>query len=113
MSSKCCEFKKVAFESNRYGNRYYLGSFSSKNTIDFKKCYDIKTQDGEVFEGCEIFTKDGVAVFMAKGLRVLLGSDMMIRVNHEATAKKERQERQREIQKQILNLKNHRKEVPA
>ncbi len=92
--------------------------------LDFGKCYDIKTLDGQVFEGSRVYCRthrhqgsggmsedssSSIGFFQAGGLEAVLDSGFLMRVNEGVTKQMQTKKKEGERKEKLERLYEERK----
>jgi hypothetical protein len=125
----CTQFFLVNPEENLPGDSNELYKELSTHRypeVDFSKCYDIKTEDGQVFEGSRVYchtsrhegsggmdesSSSSIGFFQAGTLEAILNSGFLMRVNEEATRRMQAQKDRKDRKEKLQGLYEQRKEL--
>jgi hypothetical protein len=100
--------------------------FDKYQKLDFSKYYDIRTQDGQVFEGSRVYchtsesrgmggmsesSSFSIGFFQAGSLEATLNSGFLMKVNEKVTRQMQARKKEKERKEKLQRLSEQRKEL--
>ena len=94
--------------------------------LNFDHCYDIKVSPKQIFEGCGVFynthyyqgmggmsesSSESTGFFETDGLTIKLESGFLMKINEEATQKKQKEKMKEEKEEKLKELRQEKKEI--